>query len=695
MATKKPIRKPRRVAKKQVRKYADGGAVDSNDSLSRLAGIQSDVGRLESSADTFAHDQNWRKGHRLSSFQKDRIEGERKDLSSRATSLTGALQQYTPYGGSADPAKCYADGGLIQRFAGGGDVYRAAAEGAKNVHDSLANDEYARALGLSVHAGLNTLRGLGSDVVNATVAPTARGVAGFGQGLFGQSSARPLAPAPTPAPAPAPAPKKRGNPRPNGHAAAMRDTRSTPVPRAKQGAVQSNRQTDNANYQASMLAAGATPSRGGGYAMASNAPVTANSLAQQVRARAAMGGPGVNPGALSGSNLADARSAAQAHERRIQEEGGIDAVRQRVMAGPQAEADNRILQQWYALPQNQRGRAPARVREAMHRGETDQDTALNMARAQIIEHPGLSPEQRAQALQNLEAAVGKLRTDAQAADTADFTAKTDAEQRGRANDTADKTATAQAERYGVLNKIAEAEQARLERQSRPQFAQPVELPEATDALGNPNKAYEDARAAQIAQAQGMLSYKSIIGKPGFSTPQDIFAAAQQAKADGTLVDGKYDPDSLLAIFDVANIGYADGGVVQQSAPVYGGAPQVQRVNPAAIAYRDYATNAMAAGLPTVPFAQFAQLYSGAMQGPSQGYADGGAVSVAGREVIDPNPNAPTDSIPAVIDGTAPAALDSGEFVIPKDVVRYYGTKFFNGLIQKAEQPDGAASTPAQ
>ena len=87
-----------------------------------------------------------------------------------------------------------------------------------------------------------------------------------------------------------------------------------------------------------------------------------------------------------------------------------------------------------------------------------------------------------------------------------------------------------------------------------------------------------------------------------------------------------------------------------------------------------------------------------------GYAQGGAVRpaiptgrppaggpppmpVAGRQVAGPGTGT-SDSIPAVVDGQSQAALSTGEFVIPADVVRRKGTEFFEKLIAQA-QPQGA------
>jgi hypothetical protein len=69
-------------------------------------------------------------------------------------------------------------------------------------------------------------------------------------------------------------------------------------------------------------------------------------------------------------------------------------------------------------------------------------------------------------------------------------------------------------------------------------------------------------------------------------------------------------------------------------------------------------------------------------------AKGGGVPVGGKMVVDPNPNAPTDSIPAMIDGKRPAALDSGEFVIPRHAVAFHGVDKLNKLIAQAEKEPG-------
>lgn len=75
------------------------------------------------------------------------------------------------------------------------------------------------------------------------------------------------------------------------------------------------------------------------------------------------------------------------------------------------------------------------------------------------------------------------------------------------------------------------------------------------------------------------------------------------------------------------------------------------------------------------------------------YAHGGPVSVGGRQVMDPSGRMDyegTDSLPAVIDGdpAQPAALTSGEFVFPVDVVQHFGTARLKKMIEDARK--GAA-----
>lgn len=134
-------------------------------------------------------------------------------------------------------------------------------------------------------------------------------------------------------------------------------------------------------------------------------------------------------------------------------------------------------------------------------------------------------------------------------------------------------------------------------------------------------------------------------------------------------------------------------------------------------YEQYAQGAQQLGVPTVPYEDFVNLMPQAPAMPNEapdqtqpygamGFARGGEIpnpgnpqemvasaiqgtmqgsdDVSGREVFDPDPAAGTDSIPAIIDGQQPAALDSGEFVIPEHVVRFHGLDKLRKLIAQAD-----------
>ena len=143
--------------------------------------------------------------------------------------------------------------------------------------------------------------------------------------------------------------------------------------------------------------------------------------------------------------------------------------------------------------------------------------------------------------------------------------------------------------------------------------------------------------------------------------------------------------------------FANGGLVGNLASA--NIPQLAALQQ----YQSYAQMMMRMGLKPVPFEAFMQ---SALQRIPQmqpqatpshmqamGFAEGGVVGrmlrdprqVDGKLVIDTNPEAPRDSIPAVIDNMLPAKLDSGEMVLPREVVMFYGVDKLNKLIDKAKQ----------
>lgn len=159
-------------------------------------------------------------------------------------------------------------------------------------------------------------------------------------------------------------------------------------------------------------------------------------------------------------------------------------------------------------------------------------------------------------------------------------------------------------------------------------------------------------------------------------------------------------------------GYANGGIVTSNLSNGGGVPTdaIQR-------YQVYVNTVRQLGLNPVPFQAFLQATTQQPPVPTQqpaapqlqaasipgneiiGYAKGGVVGMSmrdptdasGKMVIDLNPNSPTDSIPAVVDGMQPAKLDSGEIVFPKEAVMFYGIERLMRMIQKAREGLGATA----
>lgn len=137
-------------------------------------------------------------------------------------------------------------------------------------------------------------------------------------------------------------------------------------------------------------------------------------------------------------------------------------------------------------------------------------------------------------------------------------------------------------------------------------------------------------------------------------------------------------------------GFADGGVIRGFAAggeIASPVTQTQQVHPAIAQYGQYLTAAAQSGVAPVPFNQYMNLLQStrsAMQTTPAQFADGGDVSALGRPLQGPGTGR-SDSIPATINGSQPAALSDGEFVIPAHVVRAKGTEFFEKLLAQYDQ----------
>ena len=138
--------------------------------------------------------------------------------------------------------------------------------------------------------------------------------------------------------------------------------------------------------------------------------------------------------------------------------------------------------------------------------------------------------------------------------------------------------------------------------------------------------------------------------------------------------------------------YAGGGMVPPNVGGQGMSPQGMGVmggrqssmpSQADIAnYQQYAAKAQEMGLASIGFDEYLS-----MKGGTENFEEGGMVpsapEAAGKMLIDPDPQSGVDSIPALIDGNRPAKMNSGEFVIPTDVVLFYGTDKLKKMIEKA------------
>lgn len=115
-------------------------------------------------------------------------------------------------------------------------------------------------------------------------------------------------------------------------------------------------------------------------------------------------------------------------------------------------------------------------------------------------------------------------------------------------------------------------------------------------------------------------------------------------------------------------------------------------NPLFADYELYRKAAQLIGLPQAPIAavipQLAQYRAAQRQKMLQQLAQGGTTPTyasGGAVEFDGPGTGKSDSIPALVDNVRPAAVSDGEIRVPKHIVEYYGTKFFDTLVTKARQ----------
>jgi hypothetical protein len=152
-------------------------------------------------------------------------------------------------------------------------------------------------------------------------------------------------------------------------------------------------------------------------------------------------------------------------------------------------------------------------------------------------------------------------------------------------------------------------------------------------------------------------------------------------------------------------GFADGGMVEEGAPAMGrvmpslglavpfGSP-AGRYQPPDLTQTAPALSSAMQSTPTSGIFRRGNSYGDAAAGfnaqnatPMRGFADGGAIKVAGRQVLGAG-TGKSDSIPAIIDGDKPAALSTGEYVFPIEAVQHFGLDKLNKMVEAAR---GASS----
>lgn len=233
----------------------------------------------------------------------------------------------------------------------------------------------------------------------------------------------------------------------------------------------------------------------------------------------------------------------------------------------------------------------------------------------------------------------------------------------------------------------------------------------------------DAQQRAYAGAANLVLQHGGDVKSAFDDVSELLATGDLSPEETQQMEGirQYLAQGALGGSYVPIQGFADGGLVQNQLDMLGGQdlpespplgmaqmlPGMGAPDASMQQYQQYLQVARESGVEPVPFDEFTEMMApqpsagppmpemqqGAMGSSAiMGFADGGMVpgpDVSGQMVVDPDPNAPTDSIPAMIDGQQPAALDSGEFVIPADVVMHYGTEKLTKMIEKARGGDRA------
>jgi hypothetical protein len=220
------------------------------------------------------------------------------------------------------------------------------------------------------------------------------------------------------------------------------------------------------------------------------------------------------------------------------------------------------------------------------------------------------------------------------------------------------------------------------------------------AAVNPN--IELMKRAQAMYSSGMSSFGDLDAAGAFAGADEAATAAKKAAHLKHILSMKEEGDAYASRINKLNYGlYGDDGVERKAEGGMIGAMGPQgspQQNPIAARYGQYIQSAMQAGVQPLPLEKFTDLLMRTQmqlqQAPAQapmGYAEGGAVDVDGKLVLGPG-TGKSDSIPAVIDGERPAALSTGEFVMPIEAVKFFGLQRLNKMVEAARKGQQGGDT---
>jgi hypothetical protein len=194
-----------------------------------------------------------------------------------------------------------------------------------------------------------------------------------------------------------------------------------------------------------------------------------------------------------------------------------------------------------------------------------------------------------------------------------------------------------------------------------------------ETLGDSEYMNVDGKPVEIPNRQ-KVAVKSYLEQLNAAINPNL--AVAQAKSEGALDVARENNSPVVK--------RATGGVIPSPTP-YGQPLTAPQVHPLVAQYGQYLADARGAGVQPLPAQKFFDLMAaaggGMAGGQAQGFASGGAIPVAGK-LLDGAGTGTSDSLPAVIDGSAPAALSAGEFVIPAHIVRAKGTEYFEKLLEQ-------------